>query len=322
METRLLGTGKEVLIGAGHPFCPIGERINPTNKPRLTRAIKEGNWGHLQRMARRQVRAGAKVVDINVGVPGADEAEAMRSAVRAIQEVIDVPISIDSSTIDVLLAGLEVAEGRPLVNSVPAEETYMKRLLPAIKDRDVAMIGMCMRGGANMPTTVEERLQIARTLLDEADKHGIASEDVIIDVLILPIGADHGTGLTTLQSIEQVATELGNNTSVGLSNLSFGMPDRQFFEHADARHVHSGRSDGGNSRCGPDADPDGDFGVRHDSRFRRVLYAVDRGVPSAPGQTGGEAAGRRLTRQPSCPSRLARLPLTSESRTDSRLVRN
>ncbi len=228
METRLLGTGKEVLIGAGHPFCPIGERINPTNKPRLTRAIKEGNWGHLQRMARRQVRAGAKVVDINVGVPGADEAEAMRSAVRAIQEVIDVPISIDSSTIDVLLAGLEVAEGRPLVNSVPAEETYMKRLLPAIKDRDVAMIGMCMRGGANMPTTVEERLQIARTLLDEADKHGIASEDVIIDVLILPIGADHGTGLTTLQSIEQVATELGNNTSVGLSNLSFGMPDRQF----------------------------------------------------------------------------------------------
>ena len=228
LETRLLGTGKEVLIGADHPFCPIGERINPTNKPRLTRAIREGNWAHLQRMARRQVRAGAKVVDINVGVPGADEAEAMRSAVRAVQEVIDVPISIDSSTIEVLLAGLEVAEGRPLVNSVPAEETYMKRLLPAIKDRDVAMIGMCMRGGANMPTTVEERLQIARTLLDEADKHGIASEDVIIDVLILPIGADHGTGLTTLQSIEQVATELGNNTSVGLSNLSFGMPDRQF----------------------------------------------------------------------------------------------
>ena len=228
METRLLGTGKEVLIGADYPFCPIGERINPTNKPRLTRAIKEGNWAHLQRMARRQVRAGAKVVDINVGVPGADEAAAMRSAVRAVQEVIDVPISIDSSTIEVLLAGLEVAEGRPLVNSVPAEETYMKRLLPAIKDRDVAMIGMCMRGGANMPTTVEERLEIARTLLDQADQHGIASEDVIIDVLILPIGADHGTGLTTLRSIEQVATELGNNTSVGLSNLSFGMPDRQF----------------------------------------------------------------------------------------------
>ncbi len=228
METRLLGTGKEVLIGASHPFCPIGERINPTNKPRLTRAIKEGNWAHLQRMARRQVRAGAKVVDINVGVPGVDEAGAMRSAVRAVQEVIDVPISIDSSTIEVLLAGLVVAEGRPLVNSVPAEETYMKRLLPAIKDRDVAMIGMCMRGGANMPTTVEGRLQIAHTLLDEADKHGIKSEDVIIDVLILPIGADHGTGLTTLQSIEKIATGLGNNTSVGLSNLSFGMPDRQF----------------------------------------------------------------------------------------------
>ena len=228
METRLLGTAKEVLIGANHPFCPIGERINPTNKPRLTRAIKEGNWAHLQRMAGRQVRAGAKVIDINVGVPGADEAAAMRSAVRAIQEVIDVPISIDSSTIDVLLAGLEVAEGRPLVNSVPAEETYMERLLPAIKDRDAAMIGMCMKGGANMPTTVEERLEIAHTLLDQADKHGIASEDVIIDVLILPIGADHGTGLTTLQSIQQVATDLGNNTSVGLSNLSFGMPDRQF----------------------------------------------------------------------------------------------
>ena len=161
METRLQGTGTEVVIGPDRTFCAIGERINPTNKPRLTRAIKEGDWGHLQRMARRQVKAGANVVDINVGVPGADEAEAMRSAVRAVQEVIDVPISIDSSTIDVLLAGLEVAEGRPLVNSVPAEETYMKRLQPAIKDRDVPLIGMCMRGGANMPTTVEERLEVA-----------------------------------------------------------------------------------------------------------------------------------------------------------------
>lgn len=228
METRLQGTGTEVVIGPDRTFCAIGERINPTNKPRLTRAIKEGDWSHLQRMARRQVKAGANVVDINVGVPGADEAEAMRSAVRAVQEVIDVPISIDSSTIDVLLAGLEVAEGRPLVNSVPAEETYMKRLLPAIKDRDVPMIGMCMRGGANMPTTVDERLEVAKTILRETEKHGIAAEDVIIDVLILPIGADHGTGLTTLRSIEKVSRELGNNTSVGLSNLSFGMPDRNF----------------------------------------------------------------------------------------------
>ena len=228
METRLRGTGSELVIGPDQPFCIIGERINPTNKKRLTRAIRESEWAYLQRMAKRQVDGGAHIVDINVGVPGVDEAAAMRSAVRAVQEAVDVPISIDSSTIDVLLAGMEVAEGRPLVNSVPAEETYMKRLLPAIKDRDLPMVGMCMRGGANMPATVEERFEIAQILLREAEKHGIEPHDVIIDVLILPIGADHTTGQTTLDTIRRVSSELGNNTSVGLSNLSFGMPDRNF----------------------------------------------------------------------------------------------
>lgn len=228
METVLRGTCKEVIIGPGRPFCIIGERINPTNKARLTRAINDGDWSYLQNLAKRQVDAGAHVIDINVGVPGVDEAEAMRSAVRAVQEVLDVPISIDSSTIEVLLAGMEVAQGRPLVNSVPAEADYMQRLLPAIKDHDFAMIGICMRGGANMPATVEERLEIAQTLLAEAENHGIEPQDVLIDVLILPIGADHTTGHTTMESISRVTRELGNNTSVGLSNLSFGLPDRSF----------------------------------------------------------------------------------------------
>jgi len=115
-----------------------------------------------------------------------------------------------------------------LVNSVPAEPDYMRRLLPAIKDRDAAMIGICMRGGASMPESAGERLEIARTLLAESEKHGIAPEDVIIDVIVLTIGADHRTALTSLDSIRRVTQELGNNTTVGLSNISFGLPNRAF----------------------------------------------------------------------------------------------
>ena len=202
--------------------------MNPTNKPRLQRAYDTGNWAYVQRDARRQVRAGARVIDVNTGDPHHDiEERKMRDAVRAVQEAVDVPVSVDSYTVDVLLAGLEVAEGRPIVNSVPFEAEYMDELLPAIAEHGAAMIGMCTKGGAAMPETAQERVENARDLIAAAGEHGVKPEDIIIDPVCLPIGASDTYGPGLIQAIHILAEEDGVNMSIGLSNVSFGLPNRR-----------------------------------------------------------------------------------------------
>ena len=220
--------GLEVVISPDEAFVPIGERLNPTNKPRLQRAYDEGNWDYVQRDATRQVAAGAKVIDVNTGDPHHEiEARKMRDAVRAVQEVVDVPVSIDSYTIDVLLVGLEVARGRPLVNSVPFEAEYMQELLPAIAEHDACMIGMCTKGGAAMPETAEERVENARALVASAAEHGIAADRIVIDPVCLPVGANDVFGPGLLGAIRTLHREDDLNMSVGLSNVSFGLPARR-----------------------------------------------------------------------------------------------
>ena len=229
VRTVLRGrNGLEVVISPDEAFVPIGERLNPTNKPRLQRAYDEGNWDYVQRDATRQVAAGAKVIDVNTGDPHHEiEARKMRDAVRAVQEVVDVPVSIDSYTIDVLLAGLEVARGRPLVNSVPFEAEYMQELLPAIAEHDACMIGMCTKGGAAMPETAEERVENARALVASAAEHGIAADRIVIDPVCLPVGANDVFGPGLLGAIRTLHREDDLNMSVGLSNVSFGLPARR-----------------------------------------------------------------------------------------------
>ena len=229
MRTVLRGRdGREVVISSAEAFVPIGERLNPTNKPRLQRAYDEGNWKYVQREAERQVAAGATVIDVNTGDPHHEiEGRKMRDAVRAVQEVVDVPISIDSYTVDVLLAGLAVAEGRPLVNSVPFETDYMNELLPAVAEHDACMIGMCTRGGAAMPETAEERVANARELLASAAEHGIDPDRVLIDPVCLPVGANDAFGPGLLGAIRTLHQEDGVNMSIGLSNVSFGLPNRR-----------------------------------------------------------------------------------------------
>lgn len=229
MNTVLRGRdGLEVVIGRDGPFTPIGERLNPTNKPKLQRAYDSGDWAYVQRDAKRQVTAGARVIDVNTGDPHHDvERQKMQDAVKAVQEAVDVPISVDSYTVDVLLAGLEVAEGRPLINSVPFEDEYMDELLPAIAERGAAMIGMSTKGGAAMPQTAEERVANARGLIEAAKEHGIKAEDVVIDPVCLPIGANDIYGPGLIQAIRILADEDGVNMSVGLSNVSFGLPNRR-----------------------------------------------------------------------------------------------
>ena len=220
--------GLEVVISPDEAFVPIGERLNPTNKPRLQRAYDEGNWDYVQRDATRQVAAGAAVIDVNTGDPHHEiEARKMRDAVRAVQDVVDVPVSIDSYTIDVLLAGLEVARGRPLVNSVPFEAEYMQALLPAIAEHDACMIGMCTKGGAAMPETAEERVANARALVSCAAEHGISADRIVIDPVCLPVGANDVFGPGLLGAIRTLHREDDLNMSIGLSNVSFGLPARR-----------------------------------------------------------------------------------------------
>ncbi len=229
MNTVLRGRdGLEVVISPDGPFTPIGERLNPTNKPRLQRAYDRGDWAYVQRDARRQVAAGARVIDVNTGDPYHEvERRKMRDAVRAVQDAVEVPVSIDSYTVDVLLAGLDAAQGRPLVNSVPFETEYMDELLPAVAERGAAMIGMCTKGGAAMPQTAQERVDNARALIHEAARHGVAADAVVIDPVCLPIGASDAYGPGLLEAIRILASEDGVNMSIGLSNVSFGLPNRR-----------------------------------------------------------------------------------------------
>jgi len=234
LETVLRGRdGRELIIGPNQPFTPIGERLNPTNKPRLQRAYDSGDWGFVRREAVRQVKAGAAVIDVNTGDPSHEiEARKMRDAVRAVQEAVDVPISIDSYTVDALVAGLEAVQGRPLINSVPFEREYMDELFPAIKAHDAVLIGMCTKGGAAMPQTAEERVANARALIAEAARHGIPPADILVDPVCLPIGANDIYGPGLLGAIRTLRREDDLNMSIGLSNLSFGLPYRRVLNAA------------------------------------------------------------------------------------------
>ena len=248
------GDGLEVVISPDEAFVPIGERLNPTNKPRLQRAYDEGNWDYVQRDATRQVAAGAKVIDVNTGDPHHEiEARKMRDAVRAVQEVVDVPVSIDSYTIDVLLAGLEVARGRPLVNSVPFEAEYMQELLPAIAEHDACMIGMCTKGGAAMPETAEERVENARALVASAAEHGIAADRIVIDPVCLPVGANDVFGPGLLGAIRTLHREDDPEHVRRAQQRVVRVAGQTLPQRGDSAHGHGGRSDGGD----PGYDPQG-----------------------------------------------------------------
>jgi 5-methyltetrahydrofolate--homocysteine methyltransferase len=230
--TTLEGRGGGVVsIGDEHPFVIIGERINPTGRSALTRQLVAGDVSTVQADAVAQVRAGARVLDVNAGIPGFDEAELLSNVVRAVLEVVDVPLCIDSSTPSALEAAIPLAHGKVLVNSVTAERSSLERLLPLVKRHGAAVIGMANdEDGISMDPTV--RLAAARTIVEAAADHGIAREDVIIDPLAMPVGAAPDAATAMLQTIRRIRDELGVNVSCGASNISFGMPDRRGIDAA------------------------------------------------------------------------------------------
>ena len=223
--TVLRSRSKIVEIGAGRPFCIIGERINPTGRKKFAADLRAGDLGTVTHDAVAQVEAGADMVDVNAGIPLVDEAELLAGMLKTVQAAVDVPICIDSSVIEALEAGLSVYEGRALVNSVTAEEDRLQEILPLVSDYDAAVIGLA-NDETGIPETPEKRLECARTIVTAAADFGIARDDVVIDPLAMTVGADPSAVRTTLETISLIRDELGVNMCLGASNVSFGLPDR------------------------------------------------------------------------------------------------
>jgi 5-methyltetrahydrofolate--homocysteine methyltransferase len=225
METTLRSRKEIVIIGPGRPLIVIGERINPTGRKKLAKALEDGNLKLVQEEATKQVQEGAHVLDVNVGVSGIDEPTVLKEAILAIREVTEVPLCIDSALPGALEAGLQVYEGKPLVNSVNGEERKLKEVLPLVKQYGAAVIGLTMDDDG-IPKDAQKRLQIARRIVEEAKRIGIPPEDVIIDPLAMAISTDQTAALETLKAMRLIRDELGVNQTMGASNISFGLPER------------------------------------------------------------------------------------------------
>ena len=225
MHTILKGKAKEVVIGIDRPFVMIGEKINPTGRKKLAAALMEGNFDYVRQLVETQIAWGAEVLDINVGVPGLDEVAIIPKIIELVTSITDIPLCLDSGNPAVLAAGLAAAPGKPLVNSVSGEEKRLESVLPIVKDRGAAVIGLTMDDNG-IPKTPEERVAVAEKIIERAARIGIPIEDIVIDPLVLTVGSDSKAALITLQTVELLRRNFGVNINLGASNVSFGLPDR------------------------------------------------------------------------------------------------
>ena len=225
-HTILSSATKEVVIGFDRPFVMIGERINPTGRKLLAEEMKKGNFSRVEADALAQVAAGAQMLDVNAGIPLADEPALLARAIQLVQAITDVPLSIDSSIIEALEAGLGVYVGKPLVNSVTGEDENMERVLPLVKKYGAAVVAISNdETGISMDPDV--RFEVARKIVNRAADYGIPSSDVVVDPLVMPIGALGQAGQQAFTLIRRLRDELKVNTTCGASNVSFGLPNRQ-----------------------------------------------------------------------------------------------
>ena len=225
-ETRLRGTGADVVIGHGQRFCLIGERINPTGRRIFQEQLRAGDMSAIEKDVQAQVEGGADVLDVNMGVPLTDEPELLAKAIQLVQSLTDKPICIDSSVVEALEAGLSVYQGRALVNSITAEDDRMAAILPLVKKYDAAIIAL-PNDHDEIPMEADKRVRLTEKIIRVAtEEYGIAADDIVIDPLAMPIGADTTTSLVTFDTMRQIRDRFGVNMTCGASNTSFGMPDR------------------------------------------------------------------------------------------------
>jgi 5-methyltetrahydrofolate--homocysteine methyltransferase len=231
METRVSSPEKEVIIGDEQPTVLIGERINPSGKKKLAEALKSGNLEIVRMEALAQAQAGADILDVSVGTFGVDEVNLLPQAVQAVINTVDIPLCLDSADPEALEAALKVYKGKPLINSVTGEEHSLAKVLPLVKEYGAAVIGL-VQDGEGIPKNSERRVAVANKLVDRAEAAGIAREDIIIDCLAFAVGADPSSGPAVIEAIRKIKAELGVNLTLGASNISFGLPDRNLLNNA------------------------------------------------------------------------------------------
>jgi 5-methyltetrahydrofolate--homocysteine methyltransferase len=231
METRVSTLTKEVIIGDERPTVLIGERINPAGKKKLAEALKTGNLEIVRREALAQAQAGADILDVSVSLFGVDEITLLPQAVQAVIDTVDIPFCLDSANPEALEAALKVYKGKPLINSVTGEERSLAKVLPLVKDYGAAVIGL-VQDDKGIPKNSERRVAVASKVVERAEAVGIAREDIIIDCLAFAVGADPSSGPAVIEAIRKIKAELGVNLTLGASNVSFGLPDRNLLNHA------------------------------------------------------------------------------------------
>ena len=224
-RTVLSSPQKEVVIGFDQPFVIIGERINPTGRKKLAEEMKAGDYSRVEQDALAQVAAGAHMLDVNAGIPLADEAKILGECIKLVQGLVDVPLCIDSSIVAALEVGLEAYEGKPLVNSVTGEEERLETVLPLVKKHDAAVVAI-----SNDETGISQdpdiRFEVAKKIVERAADFGISSDNIVVDPLVMPVGAVDTAGASVLHLIRRLREELKVNTTCGASNFSFGLPNR------------------------------------------------------------------------------------------------
>ena len=224
-KTVVSSATKEVVIGFDQPFVMIGERINPTGRKLLSEEMSKGDFSRVEQDTLAQVAAGAHMLDVNAGIPLADEPKILADTVKLVQSLTDVPLSIDSSIVAALEAGLEVYQGKALLNSVTGEEERLESVLPLVKKYGCAVVAI-----SNDETGISEdpdvRFEVAKKIVDRAKDFGIPSSDIVVDPLVMPIGALNSAGMQVIRLVRRLQEELKVNTTCGASNVSFGLPNR------------------------------------------------------------------------------------------------
>jgi 5-methyltetrahydrofolate--homocysteine methyltransferase len=224
-NTVISSASKEVVIGFDQPFVVIGERINPTGRKLLAKEMKAGDYSRVEADALAQVQAGAQILDVNAGIPLADEPAILAESIKLVQSITDVPLCIDSSIVAALEAGLDAYEGKALLNSVTGEEERLEQVLPLVRKHGCAVIAIS-NDDTGISEDINVRFDVAKKIVERAADHGIPAADVVVDPLVMPIGAVNSAGVQVMELVRRLRTELKVNTTCGASNLSFGLPNR------------------------------------------------------------------------------------------------
>jgi len=231
METKITSASKEVIISQERPTVLIGERINPSGKKKLGETLKAGSLDIVRKEAKAQTEAGADILDVNINIFGVDEVDLLPRAVQAVMETTDIPLCLDSANTEALEAALKVYKGKPLINSVSGEEKSLAAVLPLVKGYGAAVVGLA-QDDEGIPHDAKRRLAVARKIVERAEAMGIPRQDIIIDCLSLAVGADMTAGLGVLEGARLIKKELGVNLTLAVSNISFGLPDRELLNNA------------------------------------------------------------------------------------------